>query len=171
MSTIVKVLDDEKINTTSPYYLDEFYMHLKQWLEWHKFEVEEKQYKEKRKVGGDGVESKDITILWEATKDYDEYTRITITLRYMILGQKDVEVQQAGNKVKMQRSDLTLFVSASYTLDKNDRFKKLGMNFLQRYYEKFLYKDTAEQIKNDVWKIGWEFFNEIKAFLNLYKFG
>ena len=170
MATEIKILDDEKIVHTGNYDFDEFYMHMWRWLEWHKFTTEEKKYAEKKKVGGEGVESKDLDIQWEGSKDYDEYTKINVKLRFVTFGMKDAEVQRGSAKVKMQTGEVDVFVSASFTLDKDNKYEKNpGLKFFRHFFERYLYKDTIEQLKSDTWKFGWDLHNEVKAFLNLYK--
>src|SRR3989344_8010682 len=171
MTTEVKLLDEERMVHTGVYDFDELYKHLWRWLEWQRFDTEENKYREQRTAGADGVESKNVEVIWVAEKDYDAYTKIRIKLRYQLIGIKIIEVQQGPNKVKMERGEVNVYVTASFILDRNDKFKKSPfLHFMQRFYERYLYKDTIETLKKDVWKLGWEIFNESKAFLKLHTF-
>jgi len=42
---------------------------------------------------------------------------------------------------------------------------------LQSFFEKYLYAGTFERLKLELWKEGWDFYNEMKAYLDVYHFG
>ncbi|MFH0868807.1 MAG: hypothetical protein V1839_01120 [archaeon] len=125
-----------------------------------------KKYKEKVKPTG-----KDMEIQWEANKDIDEYASFRIEMKAQLLGINEVEVQKDGAKVKMQKGEISISVSAHLITNRLEAWEaKPGLSFLQKFYEKFLYKSSIERMKAELWKTGWDFYNEAKAFLNLYRF-
>lgn len=146
--------------------IDELYKHAHDWLEWRKYSVTEKKYKENHKAGG-----REIEIKWECQRDIDEYSRFQLDVRWHLLGVNDVEVEHAGKNVKMQKGELNIFISAIIIFDYNEKWEQSPMmKFMKSFYEKYLYAGTVENLKNELWKEGWELYNEMKSFLNLYQY-
>jgi len=166
MSTTYPLLDSEKITYGGIFSLKELYEHLWSYFGWHKYDLEEKKYKEKAKPTG-----KEMEIIWNATKDVDEYSKIAIKVEWIIIGLTDVEVTKDDAKVKMNKGEVEIKVSADLVTDKQDQWEvSPHFRFMKGFYEKYLYKGTIDHLKNQTWKEGWDLFNEIKAFLNLYKY-
>ncbi len=167
MSTEYPQLDGEKISYKGIFDLKELYEHLYKWLEWHRFDIEEKKYKEKVKAP-----EKDIEIEWAASKDFDEYSKMVIKVKWKASGISEVEVAKDDKKVKMNKGDIEISVSATLVTDKDDAWEvKPVLKFLKGFYEKYLYGSTIDVLKKKAWDSGWNFYNEAKAFLNLYRFG
>ena len=166
MSKTIDFLKEERIQFEGIFDLKELYKHAHDWLEWRKYDIEEKKYKEKVKPTG-----KELEIKWEATRDIDEYTQFLIKVKWQIFGLTDVEVQKEGKKVKMNKGEVNVYVTAALVLDWKDKWEERPfLKFLQSFFEKYLYKGTLDRLKSEIWKEGWEFFNEIKAFLHLYRY-
>jgi len=166
MSKKIDFLKSEKITLEAIFDLKELYKHAHDWLEWRKYDIEEKKYKEKVKPNG-----KELEIEWIATRDIDEYTQFQIQVKWQIFGLVDVEVQKEGGKIKMNKGEVNIEITASLVLDWQDKWEERPFfKFLQSFFEKYLYKGTLDQLKAKIWKEGWEFYNELKAFLHLYKY-
>jgi len=166
MANKITLLDSEKITYENVFDLKELYKHLYEWLTWRKYDVSEKKYKLKVKPTGN-----DMEIKWEATKFIDEYSMFLIEMKALLVGVTDVEVQKDGAKIKMQKGEITIDVSAHLITDRQDVWaSRPHFIFLQRFYEKYLYKGAIDRMKGELWKVGWDFYNEAKAFLNLYRF-
>jgi len=166
MSQKVDLLSDEKITFEGIFDLKETYKHAYQWLQLRKFDVAEKKYKEKVKDSG-----KDLEIEWTATKDYDEYTKIELKIKWETIALDDVEVVVNNKKKKMNKGELTVTVTANLVKDWQDKWETSPfLQFMKGFYEKYLYNKTIDYLKKEVWKTGWGFVNETKAFLNLYRY-
>ncbi len=166
MANQITLLDGEKITFEGIFDLKELYKHLYEWLTWRKYDIAEKKYKEKIRPTG-----KDMEIKWEANKDIDEYSSFLIEMRAVLVGINDVEVQKDSAKVKMQKGEITIYISAHVITDKMEIWQaRPSFSFLQKFYEKYLYKGSIDRMKAELWKVGWDFHNEAKAFLNLYRF-
>jgi len=166
MANKITLLDSEKITYDGVFDLKELYKHLYEWLTWRKYDVSEKKYKEKIKPTG-----KDMEIEWQANKDIDEYSSFQVEMKALLIGVADVEVQKENIKVKMQKGEINVKVSAHLITDRMETWTaKPQLAFLQKFYERYLYKSTMDRMKGEVWKVGWDFYNEVKAFLNLYRF-
>ncbi|MBD3263361.1 hypothetical protein GF374_03205 [Candidatus Woesearchaeota archaeon] len=166
MSKKIDLLKEERVQYEGIFDLKELYKHAHDWLEWRKFDVAETKYKEKIKPKG-----KELEILWEATREIDEYTQYLIKVKWEGFGVTDVQVQREGDKIKMNKGEINAYVSAYLVLDWQEKWEEQPFfKFMQSFFEKYLYKGTIDRLKQDIWKVGWEFFNEIKAFLHLYRY-
>ena len=166
MANKLTLLDSEKITYDNVFDLKELYKHLYEWLVWRKYDVAEKKYKEKVKPTG-----KDMEIQWEANRDIDEYSSFRIELKAILVAVNDVDVQKDGAKVKMQKGEITMQISEHLITDRLDFWASKPMfSFLRNFYEKYLYKSAMDRMKGELWRQGWDFYNEAKAFLNLYRF-
>lgn len=167
MAGKVDLFEEARIQLKSAIFdIDELYKHAYNWLGWRKYDVIEKKYKEKHTPGG-----REIKIEWVCTRDIDEYSQFRIEVKWMLLGVNDVKVEHAGKDVKMQKGEINLFVSAYLVLDYEQKWETSPFTkFLQGFYEKYLYVGAIERLKAEIWKEGWELYNELKAFLNLYQY-
>ena len=146
--------------------LDEIYKHAHDWLDWRKYDITEKAYKEKNSPGG-----REVKIEWECTRDIDEYSQFELKVKWVLLGVNDVKVEHMGKDVKMQKGEINIYISAFVVLDYLEKWEKTPMmKFMKGFYEKYLYVGTIESLKAEMWKEGWELYNELKAFLNLYRY-
>ncbi|MEM4248095.1 MAG: hypothetical protein QXH80_02415 [Candidatus Nanoarchaeia archaeon] len=167
MSNKITLLDNEKITYEGVFDLGEIYKHAHQWFTWRKYDVSEKKYKEKMKPTG-----KEIEIEWSVNRDIDEYSKFTHDIKWRLRDVNDVEVQKDSTKIKMQKGEINFEITSFITTDRQDFWvTKPHFAFLKAFYEKYLYKGSIERMKKEIWKHGWEFYNEMKAFLNLYKYG
>ncbi|MGB9675246.1 MAG: hypothetical protein ACP5IJ_01315 [Candidatus Nanoarchaeia archaeon] len=166
MSNIITLLDNEKIRYKGTFDLKALYEHALNWLLWRNFEVSEKRYILRKKPSGN-----ELFIDWEAVKNVDEYSQIKISVRYMIIGLKDVEAKVAGKPKTMQNGDLFLFVSASLVTDRQEFWaQNVFYSFLRAFYDRFIYRTTIERLKSEISNLGWTFFNELKAFLQTFRY-
>ena len=166
MSKSIDFLKEERIQFEGIFDLKELYKHAHDWLAWRKFDIAENKYKEKIKPTGKEIEAE-----WEITRDIDEYSQFKIKVKWQAFAITDIEVQREGGKVKMNKGEVNIYVSAALVLDRQDKWEETPfVKFMQSFFEKYLYKGTIDRLKAEVWKIGWEFFNELKAFLHLYRY-
>jgi len=166
MSEKIQLLNREKINVSGIFDLQAFYKHGRDWFEYNKYLVSEKDYKENI-----FPTNKVIEFTWECSRDIDEYSRFMIEVRGNAKNVMDVEVKENKKVVKMQKGDIELKVSAWLVLDYESTWEqKPVFKFLKGFYEKFIYRGTIDTLKGEIWKEGWDFLNEMKAFLNLYRY-
>ena len=161
-----ELLKREKLKFNGIFDLLAFYKHGRDWFEYNRYKVWEKDYKQEVFPTNKKVEWK-----WECKRDIDEYSRFMIEVRCLCMDVVEVEVKERGKSVKMQKGDIEMQVSAWLILDYEDTWEQTPMfKFLKGFYEKFIYKGTIDTLKEEVWKEIWDFLNEMKAFLNLYKY-
>jgi len=143
--------------------LSEVYRFAYKWLKWRKYDITEKKYKEKHNPNG-----KEMEIKWEAWKEIDSYSAFQIDIRWELYGVTDAKVNKDGKEVKMQTGEINVYVSAYLVLDYESKWEESPfLKFLRSFYEKYLYAGTVVKLKGDVWVEGWDFYNEVKAMLNL----
>jgi hypothetical protein len=146
----------------------EIYKHAREWLYYGKtYSVKEAKYKEKITSAG-----REIKIAWIAKRDIDEYTRFQIEVYWQMFAIKNVKVEHEGAGIKLQSGEMDVFVSAYLIFDYNDRWEQsVFLKFLKTFYEKYLYSGTKEKLKQQLWRESWDFYNEMKAYINLYHTG
>ena len=165
--TKISLLSNEKMIFEGIFDLKELYKHVHDWLEWRGYDLEEKEFSHKVKAGGI-----DYAIQWIATREIDEYSQFEIQIKYEAFALNKVEVQKNGAKITMDKGEVDIYVSASVVLDWQGRWeeKAIYLKFLKAFYEKYLYYGTIVELKGRLWNEGWELYNEIKSYLNLFKF-
>ena len=143
--------------------LGDTYKHAKEWLDYWKYDVIEKKYKHKETPKGNEIE-----IIWNATREIDEYTQFLLEIRWLCLGITDVKLDIDGKKVKMQKGEINIFITAYLVLDWQNKWEERPiMKFFRSFFEKYLYHGHIQSLREELWKEGWAFYNEMKAYLNL----
>ncbi|MEM2954397.1 MAG: hypothetical protein QW625_00375 [Candidatus Nanoarchaeia archaeon] len=166
MANVINLLDNERLQYTGFFELEATYTHALNWLLWRKFEVSEKSYIIREKPSG-----KELFIEWEATKNVDEYSQIKIKTRWELFGVTDVEAKKEGKPKKMQKGEINCYVSADLITDRQEFWaKNVWLSFFRNFYDRYIYRNTISQLKEEISRIGWEYFNEIKAFLQTYRY-
>ncbi len=167
MSEKTSLIERARINKKKyTFSMDDLYKHAHDWLVWKGYDVTEKKYKEKILPDGRIIE-----IEWVCTRDIDEYSQFEVEVGWNFYGIKNVEVMKDGDKVKRQNGEIDTFVSARLVLDWRNKWEESAfLTFLKAFYEKYLYVGTIGRLKSEIWKEGWEFFNELKAFVEMYTY-
>ncbi len=143
--------------------LGEFYRWIKRWLEFNGFweDMNEKQYLETILATG----AKRIEFTWECrrrkTPDFTYYVPITFEL----VGISDVEVQRGDKKIKLQRGDFDIRLSAH--LEKT-RVEEGFITVLRDLYERYIIKKRIEEYKLDLYDKFYKLVEEMKEFINVY---
>lgn len=145
----------------------EIYKHAHDWFKWKQYDVTEQKYKEKILSNG-----REIKIDWVCERDIDEYTRYRIEVKWQMFSINDVKIKHEGKDIKVQSGEMDIFVSAYLVLDYEDRWEQsVTLKFLKSFFEKYLYAATMERVKRQLWRESWDYYNEMKAYLNLYQYG
>jgi hypothetical protein len=105
---------------------------------------------------------------WKTVSDYVK-THMKITL--YLTNVKDVEVEKDGVKVKLNQGNVHIVLDGYIETDHEDRWESNAMYvFFRTLIDKYIiktYLDTFEQeIASDVDQL----YNQLKAFLNLYRY-
>ena len=146
--------------------LEALYKHLHAWLEWRGFNVVEKKYR--KRMSGEIIA--EMTIEWVAIKEIDSYTAYQILITFDCYGLKESKIEVEGVTRKVYEGDINVYIQADLLLDYQQKWESSPfLKFLQHFFENFIYKSKIETYKSELWEISWALFNEVKAFLNLYR--
>ena len=124
----------QKVKHTGIWDFKETYRYLYDWLIDNDYLVTEKNYNEKITPTG-----KEIEIIWEARRKISDYFRFIIKVDWRILGMTDVEVEEDGKKVNMNKGSTELKVNAILEKDYEHRWVNSGfLKFLRGVYDRYL---------------------------------
>ncbi|MEM4330821.1 MAG: hypothetical protein QW273_02325 [Candidatus Pacearchaeota archaeon] len=133
------------------------------WLKNEKYNLSEDEYTEKIQPEG-----KEVVIKWTAKKKVSDYFREIIEIKWHILQLTDAEVIIEGKKVKTNKGDLKIKISADLEKDYEDAWSKTPFyKFLRATYEKYVIKNTTDLYEDRLKDNAVDFFEDVKAFLNL----
>lgn len=123
----------------------------------------EKSYKEKIKGN-----EKDVEVEWEDKKEFNDYFRHDIKVKFAVKRLKDVEVQQEGKKIKTQQGEIEVSMKGTVVSDYDGKFDTTPFNkVLRSIYEKWIIPSTYEQVKEKIIGPCDDFLAQAKAFLDL----
>ena len=130
------------------------------------YDIEESKYREK--VSSDG---KELEIKWIAEKKISDYYKFRIKVDFFVVGLKDVEVEKSGVKVKMNKGNIDITIKSSIITDWEGRWESSPvLRFLQGLFDKYVQRNTFQQMKARIYEEAYKFENEMKAFFNLTRF-
>ena len=136
----------------------EFYRWVKRWLEFNGYwrDTNEK-YIETILPGG----AKKIEFTWDCRKNKSTDVIYVITMTFIFVGLRDVEIQKDDKKIKLQRADFDIRMSAA--LERTGK-----QSYFMEIYERFIIKKRIEEYKVDLYDKFYGLVEEIKEFLNVY---
>jgi len=140
------------------------YSYAHDWIKQEGYNVVEEQYTEKVKGN-----TKDLEIVWKASKQISDYFKIEVDLKWRILGLEDVEVEIDGKKKKMNKFiEIGIDIKGTLVKDyKNEWNKSATTKFFKEIYNKFVIPSRTEQMREKVESIVQDFKEEMKALLEL----
>lgn len=158
------VIIKEKISYSGYGKFSDAYSYAHDWLKGEGYSVVEEQYTEKVKGS-----SKDIELVWKATKQITDYFKIELDLKWRILGLEDVEVEIDGKKKKMNKfMGIGIDIKGTLIKDyKNEWNKSPTTKFFKELYNKFVIPSRTEQMKERVESVVQGFKEEMKALFEL----
>ncbi len=158
------VIIKEKIKYSGYGNFKDTYSYAYDWVRQEGYSVVEEQYTEKVKGN-----SKDVEVVWKASKQITDYFKIEIDFRWRILGLEDVEVEIDGKKKKMNKFiELGIEMKGALVRDyKNEWNQSATTKFFKEIYNKFIIPDRTESMKAKVEEMVQNFKEEMKALLEL----
>ncbi|MBU0467400.1 MAG: hypothetical protein ABIG37_01280, partial [Nanoarchaeota archaeon] len=125
--------------------------------------VVESNYSEKITPTG-----KDVDIEWEAKKKISDYFKFTLKIKWQILGMKEVEAEQNGTKVTMNKGSVEIKLKAILEKDYENRWEdRPFFKFLRGIYDKYIIKSRIDEYEGKLFGEGDEFLAQVKSFLAL----
>ena len=155
---------NSKIKYTGIFDFKSFYKFCHEWLtEELGLNLSEDKYTEK--LAGN---EKTIEITWSTFKKVTDYFRFNIKLKYKITGLQEVEITEAGKKIKTNKGVIELKVKGELVRDYEGKFERTAFNkFLRSIYEKWVIKSRIDQYEDKLITDCDEFLSQAKAFLDL----
>ncbi|MDP3987139.1 MAG: hypothetical protein Q8P81_02845 [Nanoarchaeota archaeon] len=112
--------------------------------------------------------SKEIRIEWKGKNDFTDYFRFEIKVEFLVLGLKEVEVEQGGAKLKTNSGSIEVKVKGTLVRDYNGKFETSAFNkTLRSMYEKWVIPSRIDQFEGKVAGDCDEFLGQAKAYLDL----
>lgn len=139
--------------------LTEFYRWMKRWFEFNGYweNSNEKQYIETMLPGG----AKKIEFTWECRKRKSPDFNYVIPITFGFIGIRDVEIQKGDKKIKLQRGDFDIRMSAY--------LEKTGdTGALRELYERYIIKKRIDEYKLDLYDKFYKLIEDMKEFANVY---
>ncbi len=163
-----KIADKLKIKQKAIFDMGELYQVMFRWFNHHDYDFQEKEYLEKRNSDG----SRNLEIKWIATKKISDYFKFQIDIFFRLIALTDVEVELDGKKKKANRaSPAEIEFSATLLKDYEGRWGQNGfLTFIREVYYVYIIMGRINDYKADLYGEVYEIIDEIKAFLNMYKF-
>mgnify|MGYP001602945097 FL=1 len=157
MNYIVRELE---LKQTAVFDVLELYKLIKNWVKENKYSLFEREYENIKK------ELLSTKIKLEASKKIDEYTRYVIGIKFNIMDYEEAEVK---NK-KLVKGEIRFLFESHVDTDYEDRLENRPIRkFLRAIYDRLIARDKYEKYEKELKDDTYNLYNEIKAFLNLYK--
>ena len=160
------MLQDFKVKQDSLFDLNEFYKQLWRWFELYDYNFAEQEYIDMEEPKG-----KHIELLWYADKKIDKYVKFVITVGFLILGIKEVEIEKGGVKVKTKKGSVEMRISAYLAKDYDDKWSdtptKKGIRLL---YERYIARKRLDIYGGKLEKEAYVLLNDIRSFLAMHNF-
>jgi hypothetical protein len=116
-------------------------------------------------------ENRQVEIEWEPWKKVDENAKIVIQMKFLFTNVKDVVVEKDGMKKKLQQAKISVTFMGLMESDYEHKWEKRPFYFLIfSIIDQFVWKINSDKYFGLVAEDCTELRNEMKAFLNLYRF-
>ena len=159
-----EIVYQTKVKYSGIFSFKDFYKFMYDWLtDESGLTVKETKYEEK--IGGN---AKNVAVEWSAEKKLNDYFKNKISLILRITNMEDVEVNESGVKVKVNKGSVDLGVKGVLISDYDGKWEKSAwMKFWRGIYEKYVIPAQLEQYKDRLTGATDEFSGQMKAYLAL----
>lgn len=152
-----------KIKQKGIYNFKDFYEFLYSYLMDENYDVFETKYTEK--ISG---ESKDVEIVWKATKEVSDYFKFEIQAHWIILGMKKVKVKKEGQEVTMDSGTLEINFEGILNKDFENRWENNAFwKFMRGIYDRYIIKSRISDYEIKIFDEVNELIAQAKSFLAL----
>jgi len=125
------------------------------------YDIFERKYVEKVKG-----QSKDVEIQWEVFKEVSDYFQFVITLDWVILGMKSIEVERDGKKIMMDTGMIEIRFKADLVKDYESRWENHPFwLFLRGIYDKYIIRTRIEEYEEKLLGEIFELMKQTKSLL------
>ncbi len=167
MSEIDYVVTDLKVSQKAIFDMQQLLNLLKSWSTSHKYKFSEKFYQDIEKE----QEAKDIKIEVQCERTATDYLLYMIKFKLSVKDIKNVQITNHNRKLKLNAGTVELSFESFIKKDYMDKLEnKPVLKFFRAIYDKFMIGDKLKDHEKELKDETYEFYNEVKSFLNLYKF-
>ena len=144
------------------------YKKVRDWLMREKYsdpcEGGEKKYAERIKPTG-----KQIEVVWNTSKKEEGgYFSLVIDVKFFVNNINEVDVEKDGKKIKLDNCEIEVEFSSKLVRNASKSWDE--NSFMFKIYERYIIPDKIEQFKIESYKDTNKLMDEVKNFLNLYRF-
>lgn len=138
---------ESKFKFTGIFDFKQFYNFVYSWLRDYRYQIiEERTYSEKIKPEG-----KEIEIQWVAKRKISDYFRFLLKINWLILGMTTVEVQKGDVKVKMNKGQIELKITAYLEKDYEHRWETSQVSkFMRGLYDRYVIRSRIENYEEKI---------------------
>lgn len=153
--------------------MKDLYKVVKEWLdeEGYMDEYEGENYREKLYLDKTNEKGKEMWIWWRTIK-YPEgsnsktgYLRYLMNIDYHVLNMSRVEVMHKGKKLKMDKGEVEVMISANVEIDFRGEWKKGFLKTISSLFKKRIYRKEITDHKNQLYKEAYRLQSVIKRYL------
>ena len=133
-----------------------------EWLTDKGYWVTEKTYSEK--MSGTG---KEVEIQWDCYRKISDYFRFKLEIKWHVIAMNDVEVEQDGKKITLQKSStFEMRLSSIIEKDYESRWEgKPFFKFLRGIYDRYIVVGRIEKYEDKIFEEADEYLAQVKAFM------
>jgi len=141
MVELDKVIPVQKIRHIGIFDFKELYYTCYNWFSHEQYDLAEKNYTEKINPKG-----REVEIEWDAVRKVSEYLKFQIMVRWRIIEMNDVEVEQDGKKIKLQKGDVEIRFFIILLKDYEHRWEGNSFSsWLRKIYDKYFIKSRIDK--------------------------
>jgi hypothetical protein len=159
----IYLFENLKLKQDSIFDFGELYQRLFSFFEVMGYDFYEKGY-EKVDQGG----SENLKIFWEATKTVDDYTKFVLEVNFFVLGLSSVEIEKEGLKIKTNKCNMEIRMSAYLIKDTGNKMKGVVGEIGRKIYENFIAKKRLDDHEVQLYKESHILIDEIKSFVSMH---
>jgi hypothetical protein len=156
-----------KVRQVSVFDMGELYKLMFRWFSQHNYDFQEKQFMQKQMTSG----AKHLEIGWESAKKISDYIKFHIDVRFLVIGLDSIEVEVGNLKKKTNKGDCEMRFDGWLELDYESKWEGNPVTkFFRELYNKFIIRSRIEDYEAEIHEELYDLMNEVKSYLNLYKF-
>ena len=149
-----------KIKQKGIYDYKAFYEFVYDYLSEEEYDVHESLYHDTAK--GD---AKDLNIKWSAIKTISDYFQFEITLNWIILQQKKVNLKKDGQEISMDSGTLEINFEATLIKDHENKWNSGFLKVLRDIYDEYIIRSRIDDYEIKIWEEINEIIAQAKSFL------
>ena len=161
----INVCSNLSLNWRGVFDMDEFYKLVKSWLDFQGYGDEKTTFKESSYTERIKPNGKQLEVKWVCEKFINDYFSIQLSLVILVVGLNEVEINEEGRKIKVNKGEIEVRISSDLIKNRNGKWKKNSL--MKRLYENVLIKDNLNEYRKDAYDKAYALQGEMKRFFNL----